>query len=141
MQEAAERERQARQEARRRRVHKERLAAEAAEREAAENAAAQARGHEDARIEAERVAELDRQRREAVLSFFSLECALSDSSEEEEEESDESEEDEDDEEESRFPPGFRPRQMCRFLLSGRVCPFAGQCTFAHHESELHPDSW
>ena len=86
----------------------------------------------------ERVAALDRHREvvrllleEAAVRVSSRECVLSD----------ESEEDEEEEEESRFLPGFRPRQLCRFLLSGRVCPFAGQCTFAHHESELHPDSW
>ena len=131
--------------ARTRRVLEERLASEAAEREAAENAAAQTRAHEDARIEAERAAALDRQmevvrllleelrqaREEAAVRVSSQECMLSDVTEEDEEE----------EEESRFPPGFRPRQLCRFLLSGRVCAFAGQCTFAHHESELHPNSW
>ena len=66
-----------------------------------------------------------------VRRFLPPESELSDSCEEEEEESDLSEEEEEAEEESRFPPGFRPRQLCRFLLSGRFCPFAGQCTFAH----------
>ena len=44
-------------------------------------------------------------------------------------EDEDEEEDEDDEEEeiSRFPPHFRPRRWCRFLLAGSI--------------ELHPDSW
>ena len=58
-------------------------------------------------------------------------------------EDEDEEEDEDDEEEeiSRFPPHFRPRRWCQFLLAGSMCPRGWQCTFAHHESELHPDSW
>ena len=53
--------------------------------------------------------------------------------------------DEDEEEEevevSRFLPHFHPRRWCRFVLAGSICPHGWQCTFAHHESELHPDSW
>ena len=58
-------------------------------------------------------------------------------------EDEDEEEDEDDEEEeiSRFPPHFRPRRWCQFFLAGSMCPRGWQCTFAHHESELHPDSW
>ena len=58
-------------------------------------------------------------------------------------EDEDEEEDEDDEEEeiSRFPPHFHPRRWCQFLLAGSMCPRGWQCTFAHHESELHPDSW
>ena len=52
----------------------------------------------------------------------------------------EEEEDEEEEEISRFPPHFRPRLWCRFLLTDSTCPRGWQCTFAHHESELHPDS-
>ena len=51
------------------------------------------------------------------------------------------EEDDEEEEISRFPPHFRPRLCCQFLLAGRTCPHGVRCTFAHHESELHPDSW
>ena len=50
-------------------------------------------------------------------------------------------EDEEEEEISRFPPHFRPRLWCVFVHSGLTCPRGWQCTFAHHESELHPDSW
>ena len=57
-----------------------------------------------------------------------------------EEEVDEDEEEEE-EEGSRFLPHFRPRLWCRFVLAGATCPRGLQCTFAHHESELHPDSW
>ena len=53
----------------------------------------------------------------------------------------EEEEDEEEMEVSRFPPHFRPRRWCRFVQAGGVCPRGWQCTFAHHESELHPDSW
>ena len=58
-------------------------------------------------------------------------------------EEDEEEEEEDEEEVkiSRFPPHFRLRLWCRFLLAGSTCPHGWQCTFAHHESQLHPDSW
>ena len=42
---------------------------------------------------------------------------------------------------SRFLPHFRPRRWCWFVLAGNICPHGWQCTFAHHESELHPDSW
>ena len=53
--------------------------------------------------------------------------------------------DEDEEEEevevSRFFPHFRPRRWCQFVLAGSICPHGWQCTFAHHESELHPDLW
>ena len=58
----------------------------------------------------------------------------------EEEKVDEDEEEEE-EEGSRFLPHFRPRLWCRFVLAGSTCPRGWQCTFAHHESELHPDSW
>ena len=53
----------------------------------------------------------------------------------------EDEEDEEEEEISRFPPHFRPRRWCRFVQASGVCPRGRQCTFAHHESEQHPDSW
>ena len=57
----------------------------------------------------------------------------------------EEEVDEDEEEEevmgSRFLPHFRPRRGCRYMLAGSICPRGWQCTFAHHESELHPDTW
>ena len=58
----------------------------------------------------------------------------------EEEEMDEDEEEEE-VEGSRFLPHFRPRRWCRCVLAGNICPHGWQCTFAHHESELHPDSW
>ena len=58
----------------------------------------------------------------------------------EEEEMDE-EEEEEEVEGSRFLPHFRPRRWCRYVLAGSICPHGWQCTFAHHESELHPDSW
>ena len=58
----------------------------------------------------------------------------------EEEEMDEDEEEEE-VEGSRFLPHFRPRRWCRYVLAGSICPHGWQCTFAHHESELHPDSW
>ena len=58
----------------------------------------------------------------------------------EEEQMDE-EEEEEEVEVSRFLPHFRPRRWCRFVLAGSICPHGWQCTFAHHESELHPDSW
>ena len=45
------------------------------------------------------------------------------------------------EEVSRFLPHFRPRRVCRYVLAGSICPRGWNCTFAHHESELHPDSW
>ena len=58
---------------------------------------------------------------------------------------DEEEVDEDEEEEelegSRFLPHFRPRRWCWYVRTGGICPRGWQCTFAHHESELHPDSW
>ena len=53
--------------------------------------------------------------------------------------------DEDEEEEevevSRFLPLLR--RWCRYVLAGSICPHGWQCTFAHHESELHPelDGW
>ena len=60
----------------------------------------------------------------------------------EEEQMDEEEEEEEEEVEgSRFLPHFRPRRWCRYVLAGSICPRGWQCTFAHHESELHPDSW
>ena len=53
--------------------------------------------------------------------------------------------DEEEEEEevggSRFLPHFRPRRWCWYVLAGNICPRGWNCTFAHHESELHPDSW
>ena len=42
---------------------------------------------------------------------------------------------------SRFLPHFRPRRRCWYVLAGNICPRGWNCTFAHHESELHPDSW
>ena len=42
---------------------------------------------------------------------------------------------------SRFLPHFRPRRWCWYVLAGNICPRGWNCTFAHHESELHPDSW
>ena len=52
---------------------------------------------------------------------------------------------EDEEEEevevSRFLPHFRPRRWCWYVHAGSICPRGWNCTFAHHESELHPDSW
>ena len=50
-------------------------------------------------------------------------------------------EDEEEEEGSRFLPHFRPRRWCWYVRAGGICPRGWQCTFAHHESELHPDSW
>ena len=53
--------------------------------------------------------------------------------------------DEDEEEEevevSRFLPHFRPRRWCWYVRAGSICTRGWDCTFAHHESELHPDSW
>ena len=68
---------------------------------------------------------------------------LSRSLEEEEVVAEDVDEEEEEEEEkgSRFLPHFRPRRWCRFVLAGATCPRGWQCTFAHHESELHPDSW
>ena len=53
------------------------------------------------------------------------------------------EEDEEEErvEVSRFLPHFRPRRWCWYVHAGSICPRGWNCTFAHHESELHPDSW
>ena len=42
---------------------------------------------------------------------------------------------------SRFLPHFRPRRWCWYVHAGSICPRGWDCTFAHHESELHPDSW
>ena len=60
-------------------------------------------------------------------------------------EQNEEEVDEDEEEKevegSRFLPHFRPRRWCWYVHAGGICPRGWQCTFAHHESELHPDSW
>ena len=57
----------------------------------------------------------------------------------------EEEVDEDEEEEevegSRFLPHFCLRRWCWYVHAGSICPRGWQCTFAHHESELHPDSW
>ena len=64
---------------------------------------------------------------------------LSSSLEEEEEVAEDEEEEE--EEGSRFLPHFRPHRWCWFVHAGSICPRGWQCTFAHHESELHPDSW
>ena len=41
----------------------------------------------------------------------------------------------------RFLSGFRPRRLCWYVHAGSICPRGWLCTFAHHESELHPDSW
>ena len=41
---------------------------------------------------------------------------------------------------SRFLPHFRPRRWCWYVHAGSICPRGWDCTFAHHESELHPDS-
>ena len=54
----------------------------------------------------------------------------------EEDEEEEEEEDEEEEEISRFPPHFRPRRWCRFVVQGACCPYGSRCTFAHHESEF-----
>ena len=59
---------------------------------------------------------------------------------EEEEEVDEDEEEEE-VEGSRFLPHFRPRRWCWYVRAGGICPRGWQCTFTHHESQLHPDSW
>ena len=53
----------------------------------------------------------------------------------------EEEEEEEELEVSRFLPHFRPRQWCWYVHAGTICPHGWNCTFAHHESELHPDSW
>ena len=53
----------------------------------------------------------------------------------------EDDEEEEEEEISRFSPHFRPRRWRRFVQAGGVFPRGWQRTFAHHESELHPDSW
>ena len=42
---------------------------------------------------------------------------------------------------SRFLPHFRLRRWCWYVRTGGICPRGWQCTFAHHESELHLDSW
>ena len=42
---------------------------------------------------------------------------------------------------SRFFPHFRPRRWCWYVRASSMCPRGWDCTFAHHESELHPDSW
>ena len=41
----------------------------------------------------------------------------------------------------RFLHDFRPRRWCWYVHAGSICPRGWDCTFAHHESELHPDSW
>ena len=51
------------------------------------------------------------------------------------------EEEEEEVEVSRFLPHFRPRRWCWYVHAGSICPRGWDCTFAHHESELHPDSW
>ena len=57
----------------------------------------------------------------------------------EEEQMDEEEEEEEEEVEvSRFLPHFRPRRWCWYVHAGSIFPRGWQCTFAHHESELHP---
>ena len=61
--------------------------------------------------------------------------------EEEEEEAGAEDEEEEEVEGSRFLPHFRPRRWCWYVHAGSICPRGWQCTFAHHESELHPDSW
>ena len=58
-----------------------------------------------------------------------------------EEEQMEEEEEEEEVEVSRFLPHFRPRRWCWYVHAGSICPRGWDCTFAHHESELHPDSW
>ena len=50
-------------------------------------------------------------------------------------------EEEEEEEGSRFLPHFRPRRWCWYVHAGSICRRGWQCTFARHESELHPDSW
>ena len=54
----------------------------------------------------------------------------------EEDEEEEEAEYEEEEEISRFPPHFRPRRWCRFVVEGACCPYGSSCTFAHHESEF-----
>ena len=65
------------------------------------------------------------------------------SDDEDEDVEDEDDEDEDVDEtcgtESRFPAGFRPMRMCRWLLSGNYRQGWG-CMFAHSVSELHPQA-
>ena len=58
-----------------------------------------------------------------------------------EEEQMEEEEEEEEVAVSRFLPHFRPRLWCWYVRAGSICPRGWDCTFAHHESELHPDSW
>ena len=58
-----------------------------------------------------------------------------------EEEQMEEEEEEEEVAVSRFLPHFRPRRWCWYVRAGNICPRGWNCTFAHHESELHPDSW
>ena len=58
-----------------------------------------------------------------------------------EEEQMEEDEEEEGVEVSRFLPHFRPRRWCWYVRAGSICPRGWDCTFAHHESELHPDSW
>ena len=41
----------------------------------------------------------------------------------------------------RFLHDFQPRRWCWYVHAGSICPRGWDCTFAHHESELHPDSW
>ena len=77
----------------------------------------------------------ERASRRKLLEVLS---GLSSSLEEEEVAEDEEEEEE---EGSRFLPHFRPRRWCWYLHAGSICPRGWQCTFAQHESELHPDSW
>ena len=60
---------------------------------------------------------------------------------EEEEEAGAEDEEEEEVEGSRFLPRFRPRRWCWYVNAGSICPRGWQCTFANHESELHPDSW
>ena len=62
-----------------------------------------------------------------ALRWFHEQYAL------EEEEEDE-EEDDEEEEISRFPPHFRPRRWCRFVVEGACCPYGSKCTVAHQES-------
>ena len=42
---------------------------------------------------------------------------------------------------TRFLHDVRPRRWCWYVHAGSICPRGWDCTFAHHESELHPDSW
>ena len=64
-----------------------------------------------------------RELHEAFLGFYG------------QEEADEAEYD-DEEEFSRFPPHWRPRRWCPFVVEGACCLYGNRCAFAHHESEF-----